>query len=283
LLLPISAVKKLLNKILIVLVVLVALFVVFVAFFLYWDRNPYGLEEERLGPKGNEKLPPISSVENAKNYLLFSQHEGNNFVIHFPVPNEYIHPSNRSPRFIKSYAVGIRMYYPEMYGGFHPKNTHLLNCNGYCEGYVIAHVNVNVNVNGATAQYTQRLEEIKKDRAKNSPLYRFEDLDSEFGLDDHFQIRYPVSEEKSKGEKYSTKEYLLKRDRNGEVQYLFECHPFVTSPSCKVMFNLSSRPEVLVDIRFGLHLMGNWSDIIKSADTKIASWRPLRFDTVRVQ
>lgn len=271
--------KKLLNKILIALAALVALFIVIVALFLNWARNPYGLEEERLGPKGNEKLPPISSVENAKNYLLFSQHEENNFVIHFPVPNEYIHPSNASSRLIKSYAVGIRMYYPEMYGGFHPKNAHLLNCNGYCDGYVFAYVDVKVN--GAKAQDARWLEQIRKDRAKNSPLYRFEDMDSEFGLDDHFQIRYPVIEEKSKGEKYSTKEYFLKRDRNGEIQYLFECHPFVTSPSCKVKFNLSSRPEILVDIRFGRHLMDNWNNIIKSTDTKIASWKPLKIDTVR--
>jgi len=173
------------------------------------------------------------------------------------------------------------MYYPEMYGGFHPKNAHLLNCNGYCDGYVFVYVDVKVN--GAKAQDARWLEQIRKDRAKNSPLYRFEDLDSEFGLDDHFQIRYPVIEEKSKGEKYSTKEYFLKRDRNGEVQYLFECHPFVTSPSCKVKFNLSSRPEILVDISFGRHLMDNWSNIIKSTDTKIASWKPLRIDTVREQ
>lgn len=273
--------KRLYKNALIVLVALAALFVILAVLFLNWARNPYGLEEERLGPKGSEKLPPISSVENAQNYLLFSQHEGNSFVIHFPVPNEYIHPSNTSSRLIKSYAVGIRMYYPEMYGGFHPKNMHLLSCNGHCEGYVFAYVDVNVN--GAKTQGARRLEAIREDRAKNSPLYRFEDLDSEFGLDDHFQIRYPVIEEKSKGDKYSTKEYFFKRDQNGEVQYIFECHPFVTSPGCKVMFNLSSRPEVLVDIRFGRHLMGNWSDIIKAADTKIASWRPLRVDTIREQ
>lgn len=279
--LPISAVKKLPNFILIALASLVALFIVLVTLFFIWTRNPYGLEEERLGPKGNEKLPPISSVENAVNFLLFPQHEGNNFIIHFPVPNEYINPSNTSTRFKKTYAVGIKMYYPEMHGGFHPKNTHLLNCNGHCEGYVFAYVGVNVS--GAKAQNARRLESIYMDRAQNSPLRRFEDLDSEFGLNDHIQIRYPAIEEKSKGDKYSTKEYFLKRDQNGEVQYLFECHPFVTSPGCSVKFNLSSRPEVLVDINFGRHLMGNWSDIIKEVDMKIASWKPLRLDAVLQQ
>lgn len=31
----------------------------------------YGLEEARLGPKGNEKLSSIPLVENATNFLLF--------------------------------------------------------------------------------------------------------------------------------------------------------------------------------------------------------------------
>jgi len=271
--------KRLIKNVLIAFVTITVLLTVLVVLFLNWARNPYGLEEERLGPKGNEKLPPISPIQNAKNYLLFSQYEENNFLIHLPVPNEYIHPSNTSSRLIQSYAVGIRMYYPEMYGGFHPKNRYLLSCNGYCEGYVFA--NIDVNADGARVRDARTLEAIRKDRATSSPLYRFEDLNSEFGLDDHFQVRYPVIEEKSNGGKYSTKEYFLKRDQNGEVQYLFECSPFNPSPGCSVRFNLSSQPEIMVDILFGRHLMNHWKDIIKSADMRISSWQPQRIDTIR--
>jgi hypothetical protein len=267
------------RKLLIVIGVFVTLLIVLVVTSLNWARNPYGLEDARIGPKGTEKLPSIPLVANAKNFLLFPGHEGNTFVIHLPLPNEYIHPSNTTSRFVKSYTASATMYYPEMYSAFHPKNAHLLKCNGHCEGYIRAYIEVKEN--GARVQNERRLELIRKDRASASTLHSFQNLESEFGLDDHFQIRHPVIEQKSQGNKSSTKEYLFKREKNGDLKYLFECSPYAPSPGCSVRFNLSSRPEVLVDIHFGRHLMENWADIIKLVDAKIGSWKPVKVATVR--
>ncbi len=122
--------KKTLFTLGIFLVLLIAL----ITILSNWAKNPYGLEPERLGPKGSEKLPSISSAPNAKNYLLYSQYVDNSYVIHLPLPNEYIHPSNTSTRIYKSYSVHATMYYPELNGKFHPDNAHFPKCNGWCGG-----------------------------------------------------------------------------------------------------------------------------------------------------
>lgn len=84
------------------------------------------------------------------------------------------------------------MYYPECIAHFIQRTSTC--CYGHCEDYI--RVNVDVKENGASMQNKRRLELIRKDRASANPLRSFEDLDSEFGLDDHFQIRYPVIEGK---------------------------------------------------------------------------------------
>jgi hypothetical protein len=270
-------VKKTIKVIAVALAIPAALVVLLIA-FLNWTKNPYGLETARLGPKGKEKLPSIAPIANATNYLLFPRHQDNAFVIHLPIPKDYFHPSNWTSRFKKSYAASVTMYYPAMHGVLHPDNAHLLTCKGYCEGYMRAFIEASGR--DARAQDARKVQQIQKDRSGSSPLYRFEDLDRAFGLDDHFQIRYPVGEEKPNGSRSSTKEYLFKRDQAGDVQYLLECLPYTPSPGCTVRFNLSSRPELLVDVTFGRHLLENWQDIISSVDRTIASWGPARVDTV---
>ncbi len=266
-----------LKKILISFSALVVLFIVLPTIFLNWLNNPLGLEPERLGPKGDEKIPSISSVPNRKNYLLYLRHKDNNFVIHLPLPNEYLHPSRATTRIIKTYSASATMYYPELNGKFHPKNSNLPKCTGWCNDQVRAFITPYKS--SALTKNTRELERIQKQKLRDSHLYYFEDLDSEFDLDDHFQIRYPVLEEKYNG-KYSTKEYFLKWDQNGEVQYLFSCAPYAHSPACSVKFNLSSRPELLVDIRFSRHLMENWQDIIGLVNKKITSWGLVRIEAV---
>jgi len=54
---------------------------------------------------------------------------------------------------------------------------------------------------------------------------------------------------------------------------LFQCSPYVPSPSCSVKFNLSSMPELLVDITFSRSLMDDWKNIIRMADSRISSWK----------
>lgn len=167
--------------------VLLTLLIVLVVQFISWTQNPYGLEEARLEPKGNERLPPVAPIPNAKNFLLFAAHEANDFAIHLPLPNDYIHPSRATSRFVTSYAAAATMYYPEMHSGFHPKNAHLLKCGGYCEGYIRAYIKVKES--GARMEDEQRMTWIARDRDPASSRYSFETLESEFGLDDHFQIR----------------------------------------------------------------------------------------------
>lgn len=266
------------KKTLLTLGVLVILGVALITVLGKWAKNPYGLEPERLGSKGNETLPPIVTVRNAANYLLYPAHAENVYVIHLALPNHYIHESNTTDRILKSYSVSASMYYPGLNGKFHPDNANLPNCNGYCGGYIRAFIEPSQNT--AHVMNARRLERIKHDRLQdNRSLLKFEDLDPEFGIGEHFQIRYPAIEAKSKGAKGSTEEYLIKRDVNGEVEYMFECLPYVPSPACGVKFNLSSRPELVVDIRFGRDLMPDWQNIIHSVDAKIASWGPTRIET----
>ncbi|MBI5449837.1 MAG: hypothetical protein HY940_00615 [Gammaproteobacteria bacterium] len=267
------------KKTLLALGVLIVLGVALTAAFANWARNPYGLEPERLGPKGDEALPPIAAVPNAKNYLLYPKYDVNAYVIHFALPNEYIHESNTTSRILKSYSISASMYYPELNGKFHPDNANLPSCDGWCGGYVRAFIEPSQN--DAHTINSRMLERIARDRLQDSPLYQFEDLDPMFGIDEHFQIRYPVIEEKWKGDKSSTDEYFIKMDRNGGVEYLFECKPYTPSPGCGVKFNLSSRPELVVDIMFGRHLMTDWEKIISSVNKKIASWGPVKITTVR--
>lgn len=238
--------------------------------FLKWARNPYGLEAERLGPDENVKLPAIRPVPNTKNYVLFSTYKGADFVIHLPVPNEYIHTSRTTTRFVRAYGAPVIMYYPGVRGKLHSSNANREECNGWCNGYIRAFVEVKED--GARVLNGRKLEEIFKDKASNNPLLHFEDLDRAFGLDDHFLVRYPIIEEKSNGDRSATKEYFLKREKNGGVRYLFECRPYTPSPSCGVKFTLSSRPEVVVDIHFSRDLLQDWEDIIRSADKTIVSW-----------
>lgn len=261
------------KKTLLALGAVIILGVVLTAVFATWARNPYGLEPERLGPKGNEVLPPIAAVPQAANYLLYPRHDENAYVIHVALPNEYIHESNATSRIFKSYAVSASMYYPELNGKYHPDNANLPSCNGWCGGYVRAFIEPSQN--DAHTINARMLERIMRDRLEDSPMRQFEDLASEFGIDEHFQIRYPVVE-KSRGRKSSTKEYFIKRDGNGQVEFLFECAPYVPSPACGVKFNLSSRPELVVGIKFGRHLMTDWEKIITSVDKKIASWGPVK-------
>ncbi|HEY0721850.1 MAG TPA: hypothetical protein VGE50_11425 [Gammaproteobacteria bacterium] len=265
------------RKILIGIGALIVLGVAMIAVLVIRTRNPYGLEPERLGPKGDEVLPPISSVPNAKNYLLYARHDKNPYVIHFPLPNEYIHKSNTTSRIIKSYAVSVSMYYPELNGKFNPVNANLPNCNGWCGGYMRAFVEVDKSAQTINARV---LEQLAQQRQSDSPLYQFEDLAPAFGLDEHFQIRYPIAEKRLNGKRNLTKEYFVRRDENGGIKYLFECLPYAPSPGCGVQFNLAARPELLVDIRFGRHLMTEWESIIPAVSSKIASWGLVKIATV---
>lgn len=267
------------KKTLLTLGALIFLGVVLITVLGKWAKNPYGLEPERLGPKGDEILPPIVAVLNAQNYLLYPAHAENTYVIHLALPNHYIHESNTTDRILKSYSVSASMYYPELNGKFHPDNANQSNCNGYCGGYVRAFIEPKQNT--VLAMNARTLERIEQERKQDSPLLKFEDMEPEFGIGEHFQIRYPAIEAKSKGAKGSTKEYLIKRNGNGDVEYMFECSPYALSPACGVKFNLSSRPELVVDIRFSRDLMPDWKNIIHSVDMKIASWGVTRIEAAK--
>jgi len=109
---------------------------VLIGISLNWSKKPYGLEPERIGPKGAEGLPKIQPTQNAKNYLIYPNYEDYSFVFHLPLPNEYIHPSNISERIFRTYSAAATVYYPEINGKFHPNNADLPKCNGWCEGYM---------------------------------------------------------------------------------------------------------------------------------------------------
>jgi len=265
------------KKIIISLGLLAIIIVILFGMFLNWAKNPYGLEAERIGPKGDEELPQILPVQNAKNYLLYSKYENNSSVIHFPLPNEYTHPSNTTNRISKTYAVPATVYYPEINGKFHPDNAGLPKCNGWCGGYMRIFVEPGKTAKEINNRIFKRLQ---KERLENSELRVFEDLDSEFGLDEHFQIRFPVIEKKSDGKKYATDEYFIKRGSSGELINLIECSPYTPSPGCKVKFNLSSHPEILVSVTFGRHLMDEWENIIGATDKKITSWGLTKVSTL---
>lgn len=268
--------KKTLKAVLIAIAILFAVGISLIVLVLNWLRNPYGMEEERLGPKGSEILSSLVLRGHAANYLLFPTYQGNTYAVYLPIPDSYFHPSNTTSHVIKSYAATVTMYYPELNGQFHPSNENLPKCNGYCGGYLRAYISAHQK--SAIVQNARLLEQIGKDRLRDSELYRFEDMESAFGLDEHFQIRYPIIEAKAKGNKSSTNEYWIKRAEDGTVRYLFECSPYSPSPGCSVKFNLSSRPELLVQIHFGRHLMEYWPAIVQSVDKKIESWEPARID-----
>lgn len=253
--------------------VLVAL-IVCVFLFLPLRNN---IEPEIIAPKGDEMLPKISMVPNSKNYLIHPNYSNNSYVIHLPLPNEYIHKSNTSEKPVKSYSVSVTMYYPELKGKYHPENSNLPECNGYCGGYLSAFIEVVQK--SADRIHADELQRLLNERKNNNELLKFEDLPSEFGMDDHFYIRHPVIERKSNGKKTSTDEIFVVRGAQGEVKYLFKCSPYVPSPACKTEFNLSSKPELLVSISFGRHLMSDWSNIIQSVDKKIESWGLVRYET----
>lgn len=252
---------------------------IFLSLIFRWIRNPYGLEEERLGPKSNNLSAMVLALPNAQNFLLHTYPSEGEYVIHIALPNNYIHESHETNRIIDSYSVSAYMYYPGLNGKYHPENRNLPKCNGYCGGYVSAYVKPSNE--SANTISTEKLDRLYKEINQGSPLLRFDDLSPEFGMEEHFQIRYPAAEEKSKGKKYSTEEFIIKRTVSGDIEYLFECSPYTPSPACSVKFNLTSRPELLVEIKFGRHLMVQWENLINSANEKIASWGPTRIEVVK--
>ncbi|MGB0835635.1 MAG: hypothetical protein ACPGR2_14070 [Psychrobium sp.] len=257
------------KKIKIIFGIFFVLFAVCTEVFLNWIKNPYSLEHERLGPKGLEILPEITPVPNTKNYLMYPKYEKNDFVYILALPNEYIHPSNWSEQAIKTYSVSATVFYPKINGRFHPDNLDLPKCNGWCGGYMRVFIEPNKS---AREMNNRRYERIINDSPHITHSRQIEDLIGEFGMDQHFQIRFPVIEQKSGGEKYATKEIFVKRDSAGEIQYLFECSPYALSPRCKVSFNVSSLPELLVSVSFGRHLIADWEKLIKATDNKVSSW-----------
>lgn len=265
------------NKILLVAFILIA--TISVSIIASWIRNPYGLEEERIGPKKSNLSATVLAVPNAMNFLLHSYSTESEYVIHLALPNHYIHESHETTRIIDSYSLSAYMYYPGLNGKYHPENRNLPKCNGYCGGYVSAYI-VPSNESASTIS-TKTLERVDRDRNQGNPFMKFEELSPEFGMADHFQIRYPVIEDKTEGNKSSTQEFIIKRSENGDIKYLFECSPYKPSPACSVKFNLSSRPELLVEITFGRHLMTQWESLINSTNEKIVSWGPTRIELVK--
>lgn len=243
---------------------------------LSWLKNPLGLEAARLGPRGDEPLPPISPVAGAQNYLLFPSYENNSHVIHFPLPHEYVHSSNARSGFIHLYSASITLYHPEMRGKFHPDNLDLPQCNGYCGGYM--RVFVRPGKTDTRLLGENEIRRIREPGASASPSHEIRDLPPEFGFDARFQVRNPVSERNSDGEKSSVREYHVMNDSEGNLAYLVRCAPFQPSPSCKVKFNHSGPVELSVDVTFGHHLLGHWREIIARVDETIASWRPRRIE-----
>lgn len=264
-----------LRKILLALSSLILLSIVLLA----WFKNPYGLEPERLAPKGDEVLPVINIELDSKNYLLYEDYDHNSYAIQLALPNHYIHESNSTRRISKSYGVSVRMYYPNMNGKFHPDNDNLPKCNGWCGGYTRASIEP---VSEKAIEFNERMiQRLAKERKEQSHLRHYQDLGEEFDLGIHFQVRYPVLEKKSDGKMHSTKEYFIKRADDGSAKYLFQCSPYTPSPSCSVKFNLSTMPELLVDITFGRPLMNQWENVIRMVDDKISSWKLKKISLVK--
>lgn len=260
--------RKILTS-LVALVLVGAALIVITSYF--WVQNPYGLEQERRAPKGEETLPLVTIVPNSKNHLLYKNYENNPYAIHLALPNHYIHESNYSKGISKSYGASVTIYYPNMNGKYHKENEQLTECNGYCNGYMRA--SIEPNSKSAIELNKRKILRHSEERKKDSHLRYYENLEQEFGLSTHFQIRYPVLEEKSKGKKNSTNEYFVKYDKDGSPKYFFECHPFTPSPACSVYFNLSSMPELLIKIRFSRSLMNDWENVILLVDDKISDWK----------
>lgn len=232
---------------------------------------------KELGPKGDEVLPSIAKTRRAKNYLLYPAYADNAYVIHVPLPNHYMHESNTTDPVSKSYSMSVSMYYPQLNGKFHPDNAKRPECDGYCGGYVRALIKPNPNT--ARASNARMLSRIAHRSEQDGQLSKAERLDPEFGIEEHFQIRNLSPDTNAKTTAASTKEYFIVRSKSGEAEYLFECAPRTPSPACRVKFNLSARPELVVDIRFSRDLMSEWKSIIRSVDAKIASWGPTRIET----
>lgn len=260
-----------LRKILISLGSLIFLIAVLMVAFFTWMKNPYGLEPERLGPKENEALPEISIEPDSKNYLLYEGYDHNLYTIHLALPNHYIHESNTTNRISKSYSVSVTMYYPNMNGKFHPDNEHIPKCNGWCGGHIRA--SIKPASKKAREINERKIQRLAQERKERSHLRYYQNLEQEFGLDNHFQVRYPVLEKKSNGKKIYTDEYFIKYTDDGSAKYLFQCSPYMPSPSCSVKFNLYSIPELLVDIKFNRSLMDEWESIIRMTDDRISSWK----------
>ena len=259
---------------------IISLFVILLTLFLLlskWARNPYGLEPERLGP-GRKKLSQAVTIEpNAKNYLLHEYLNDPGYVIHIALPNHYIHPSNTTQKISNTYGLSAKMYYPGMNGKFHEENKHLPECNGWCNGNVSAYLQIDRR--NARTITLEKLERLARDRGNKDRLLSFEDLEPIFDFDQRFQVRYPEIEKK--GDKSSTDEHFIKKDKKGIPEYLFECSPYVPSPSCSVIFNSSSRSELLVELTFSMDLLGEWKQVIDAADKQISSWPSKKIETIK--
>lgn len=243
-----------------------------------WAKNPYGLEEARVKPKGEETFSNFVPEPNSKNILLLQHYEKNSFAIYLPVPNHYIHSSNYTSRVKKAYGYPVYMYYPGLNGKFHPSNKNLPKCKGYCNGYIST--SMKASSISAVSQNKNKLERIKADREKQNSLHNYSDLRGIHGLNNRIEISYPMIENKNGGKKHQTKEYLYSLDDVGEVKYFFECRPYTPSPSCNTKFNHSAIPELIIDIRFAQDLMPEWRNIIQSIDMKISSWGPQKLEVL---
>lgn len=255
--------------------------ILLILFFLLarWARNPYGLEPERLGPARKKLAQAVTIEPNAKNYLLHKYLDDPGYVIHIALPNHYIHPSNTTQKILNTDGLFAIMYYPGMNGKFHSENKSLPECNGWCNGNVSA--SLEIDRRSAKTITLEKLERLSRDRSNKDRLLSFEDLEPIFDFDQRFQVRYPEAEKRSNGNKSSTDDYFIKKDANGIPEYLLACHPYVPSPSCSVIFNSSSRPELLVELTFSMDLLGEWKKVINAADKQISSWPTKKIETIK--
>lgn len=258
-------------------VIVFVIFLLVVVISLLGSCNPWKLEPSRVGPRITSNLPKITPTPNATNYLLLPQYENNLFALHISLPDEYIHPSNRTSEVLTSYSFHSTMYYPEMTGVSNPKNEHLRNCRGYCEGYVSALIEAVIPGN---ERNIRQLASLYKDQFGSNPAVLYKPLSPVYGFEEHFVFSYPMIEKKF-GDHSSTTEYFIKRHLNGEPEFIIECLPYVPSPGCQGRIKLALHPEIEVWIGFGMHLLPEWQNLVDALDQRISKWSPTKYDLTK--
>lgn len=261
-----KSIKKILVTLLVIGLAIIGLFIV----ILRWASNPYGLESSRLGPEKINIEKENELREGVSNLFLIPEYANSKYYIHLSVPNMYL--GQTTSKNIQQYGFLTKVAYPKMLSLHHPNNAEYTKALGWHKGLVQLHVHANgPDIDTLNERIMIRL---GKDMKNDNPLVVYEKLPSEFSIEEHFQFRYPMIEEKAKGSPSSTNEYFVVRDGENKIRYIFKCHPYTPSPGCSVEFDSSLIKEVHIKASFGRHLMNEWQTLVDEIDSLVTSWQP---------